>query len=221
VTERDARGQIRLAAERLIAEHGVDVPLRDIALAAGQRNNSAVQYHFGSRDDLIAAVVQHRNEALEARRLVLLAELESTPQREQVKALIEVLVAPMLEIPYLQGATHYARFLEQVRNHPSVAALIEAEAGRAPAMQIILTRLERELTDLPPLLRRLRLTSLASTMFALLADRERAVESSAFESGSPDLAAANVVDLLVGVLTTPASPAALAAASGRRRARTA
>lgn len=34
------------AGERLIAERGVDVPLRDIAAAAGQRNNSAVHYYF-------------------------------------------------------------------------------------------------------------------------------------------------------------------------------
>ncbi|MGH9136571.1 MAG: TetR/AcrR family transcriptional regulator, partial [Acidimicrobiales bacterium] len=39
----DAPTQLHLAAERLIAERGVDVPLRDITAAAGQRNNSAIQ----------------------------------------------------------------------------------------------------------------------------------------------------------------------------------
>ena len=48
------------AAERLIAEHGFEVPLRDIAKAAGQRNNSAVNYHFRSRQDLVDAVVARR-----------------------------------------------------------------------------------------------------------------------------------------------------------------
>ena len=43
----------------MIAEHGIEVPLRDVAAAAGQRNNSAVQYHFGSREGLVAAVVAH------------------------------------------------------------------------------------------------------------------------------------------------------------------
>uniref|UniRef100_UPI0035C6F61D TetR family transcriptional regulator n=5 Tax=Nocardia seriolae TaxID=37332 RepID=UPI0035C6F61D len=49
----DARERIILAAEQLIAERGPAVPLRDIAAAAGQRNNSAIQYHFGSRDGLV------------------------------------------------------------------------------------------------------------------------------------------------------------------------
>ena len=50
----DGRERIIVAAERLIAERGIDVPLRDIAVAADQRNNSAVQYHFGSRDGDVA-----------------------------------------------------------------------------------------------------------------------------------------------------------------------
>ena len=39
-----------LAGEQLFAERGFrGVSLREIGLAAGQRNNSAAQYHFGSR----------------------------------------------------------------------------------------------------------------------------------------------------------------------------
>ena len=56
----DARTQLLLAGERLIAEFGPEVSLRDVAVAAGQRNNSAVHYHFGSRDGLIKAIIGHR-----------------------------------------------------------------------------------------------------------------------------------------------------------------
>ncbi len=55
-----ARSDILDAAERLIAERGIQVPLRDIAVAAGQRNNSAVNYHFRNRQDLIDAIVRRR-----------------------------------------------------------------------------------------------------------------------------------------------------------------
>ncbi|MET0908751.1 MAG: helix-turn-helix domain-containing protein, partial [Ilumatobacteraceae bacterium] len=48
-------------AERLFALHGIDgVSLRQIAAAAGTANNSAVNYHFGSKDGLITAIFQYR-----------------------------------------------------------------------------------------------------------------------------------------------------------------
>jgi AcrR family transcriptional regulator len=51
--------QIVLAAERLFAERGLDgVSLREIGAAVGNANNSAVQYHFGSKDQLVRAIFE-------------------------------------------------------------------------------------------------------------------------------------------------------------------
>ena len=59
--------QIVLAAERLFAEHGIDgVSLRQIGVAAGNGNNSAVQYHFGTKDRLVQAVFEYRLPRLRA-----------------------------------------------------------------------------------------------------------------------------------------------------------
>src|SRR5436309_1601566 len=45
-------------AERLFAEHGVDqVSLAQINREAGQRNRSAINYHFGSKQSLPPAKV--------------------------------------------------------------------------------------------------------------------------------------------------------------------
>ncbi len=56
-----AREQMILAAERLIAERGIDaVSLREIGATAGQRNNSAAQYHFGTKEGLVAAIYEYR-----------------------------------------------------------------------------------------------------------------------------------------------------------------
>ena len=197
----DARERIIVAAERLIAEHGVDVPLRDIASAAGQRNNSAVQYHFGSRDGLIDAVAEYRIADLEQHRLELLAESEE----EDVRSLVSALVVPMLTVPYEHGATHYARFLEQVRTHPALAADTNLDrAGRA-AVRLIIVRLDRALREVPAAVRRRRLRVLPTVLFALLADRERALDS--LNQVDQD-SAAELVDLIVGMLTAPVSATA-------------
>lgn len=195
----DARERIIVAAERLIAERGADVPLREIATAAGQRNNSAVQYHFGTRDGLIDAVADYRIADLEQRRLDLLAEYEAAGKPLDVRALVSALVVPMLTIPYEHGATHYARFLEQVRGHTALSAEANLGKARRASVRLIITRLERALTEFSPAVRRRRLRTLPTVMFALLADRERAGD---LPPAEPD---AELVDLLVGLLTAPAS----------------
>ena len=56
---------ILLTAERLFAERGIEaVPLRDIGIAAGQKNNVAVQYHFGNRENLVLAIAEYRAQFL-------------------------------------------------------------------------------------------------------------------------------------------------------------
>ena len=61
--------QIVLAAEALFAERGVEgVSLRQIGAAAGNGNNSAVQYHFGTKDRLVQSVFEYRLPRLRERR---------------------------------------------------------------------------------------------------------------------------------------------------------
>jgi AcrR family transcriptional regulator len=77
----NARGEatrdlILLTAERLFAERGIEAtPLRDIGIAADQKNNFAVQYHFGDREHLVQAIAEHRARSLIERQGELVADL--------------------------------------------------------------------------------------------------------------------------------------------------
>src|SRR5213593_2005157 len=51
------RAKLIAAAEHLFARRGLDVPIRDIHALAGQRNASALQYHFGDRNGLLVAIL--------------------------------------------------------------------------------------------------------------------------------------------------------------------
>lgn len=200
VTSPDARELILLAGERTIAERGPDVALRDIAVAAGQRNNSAVHYHFGSRDGLIAAIIEKHQPALESRRTALLADHETAGDPDSVAALIGMLVRPMFDIPYAEGSTHYARFLEQTRAHPAVSGP-DLHEKRWHATRILVERLYRTMPGLTPGMRRYRLTAMSTVMFALLADYER----QEFDSDDDRIAVQdNIIAMLVGLLTEPA-----------------
>ncbi|MQY17978.1 TetR/AcrR family transcriptional regulator [Nocardia macrotermitis] len=197
-----ARERILLAAERLIAERGQSVPLRDIAAAAGQRNNSAVQYHFGSRDGLIEAVVEQRMATLELRRLELLAERAAADAPDGVHELLEALVVPMFELRSQHGIGYYARFLEQIRTHPAVTDEANLRGTRRTSVRVIMHRLDRALPELPPALRLRRLRTLPTVLFSLLADHERAIEDDRV-AADDTTAWSELIDMLAGVLTAP------------------
>jgi len=202
MAQRDAREAIIRTAERMIADQGVNVALRDIAVAAGQRNNSAVQYHFGSRDGLIQAVAERPLDASETRRLKMLAQHEASGASDSLETLVRIFVMPtFLAIGTDQG-THAARFLERVRDHPAVAR--QFERSDHFSMFIVTTRLERLLGHLGESERRRRLRSLATVLFSLAADDERERETGA-DVVAAEVAARQIVQMLVGLLGAPAA----------------
>jgi len=70
-----ARRQLLDTALRLFAAQGIAaVSLREIRLAAKQRNAGALHYHFGSKEGLLRALLERELPPVVARRRVLLAE---------------------------------------------------------------------------------------------------------------------------------------------------
>lgn len=158
-------------AERLIAERGMGVSLREIAAQAGQRNNSAVIYHFGNHDGLIAATLHRRMSELDERRSVLLAELDARADYT-VDDVLKALLEPALELPYRSGSTHYARFVEQIRTHPVISSAVPRNESW-PATMTLARRLGSRLPDYSRRELSRRIGLMATTMFALMADYER------------------------------------------------
>jgi AcrR family transcriptional regulator len=91
------RNAILVAAERLYAERGfADVTLRDIVATAGV-NLAAVNYHFGSKDELIAELFVTRSLVTNRERLnELKAAEEAGGGRASIDAVLRALVGPTL-----------------------------------------------------------------------------------------------------------------------------
>ena len=91
------RSAILAAAERLYADRGFgDVTLRDI-VAAANVNLAAVNYHFGSKDELIAELFVTRSLATNRERLhELKAAEDAGGGRAPVEAILRALVGPTL-----------------------------------------------------------------------------------------------------------------------------
>ena len=91
------RAAILDAAERLYADRGFsDVTLRDIVAAAGV-NLAAVNYHFGSKDELIAELFVTRSIATNRERLNELKAAETAGGgRADIELVLRALVGPMV-----------------------------------------------------------------------------------------------------------------------------
>ncbi|MDF9826594.1 AcrR family transcriptional regulator [Ereboglobus sp. PH5-5] len=96
--ERDTKSRILDVAERMIAGRGVQqVSIREITQEAGV-NLAAINYHFGSKERLIAEVLAHRITALNDERMALLKEVEAAAgdRAPTVEAILEAAIRPLL-----------------------------------------------------------------------------------------------------------------------------
>jgi len=89
--------RILCAAEDLFARHGfAGASLRQVT-AAAKVNLAAVNYHFGSKENLISELFRRRLDELTAERLAMLAKLEAQGQ-PQLEAVLGAFVLPALEL---------------------------------------------------------------------------------------------------------------------------
>lgn len=106
-------------AERLFAERGVEnVALIEIVAASGQKNRSALHYHFGSREGVLTAVLNRRLAPINERREAALDTLPiSAAVADIIRATMEALVEVVEDEPW--GA-NYIAILAQVMFHPKL-----------------------------------------------------------------------------------------------------
>lgn len=99
------KGRLLEATENLVAEKGFDgVSVRDITGLA-KANVAAVNYHFGSREGLLAAVLEHRMKPLAEERITNLASLG---EDHGVRELFQAWVSPLVSLLIVSGLTELA-----------------------------------------------------------------------------------------------------------------
>ncbi|MGO4755150.1 TetR/AcrR family transcriptional regulator [Streptomyces sp. 2MCAF27] len=201
-----AKEQLVLAAERLFAEHGLDgTSLRQISAAAGNGNNTAVQYHFGSKARLIQAIFEYRLHDLNRRRDALVAQLGP----RDIRGWLECHVAPVLEQGERAGS-HYLSFVARLQQHGHRDVL-----GRLSPELLAPDRRFREragalLRHLPEPLRGHRITQ--TMVFSVHAGSEREQSRARHEHVLPfAVHLRDLLDGLVGFLQSPVSSETLSA----------
>src|ERR1700712_5397478 len=86
------RARLLRAGEQRFAREGVTgARMSDVVRDAGQANDSAVGYHFGSRQGLLDAIVAKHVEEMDRRRTL-------PPREAGLRALVDAVVAPTADL---------------------------------------------------------------------------------------------------------------------------
>jgi len=108
------RGRLVAAAERLFAEKGVvGASLRDIT-AAADANLAAVNYHFGSKEGLLRAVLEARLGPINQGRLELLDQLGDGPNLT-VEALLDAFIRPAVD-PRMKPSESFIQLMARIHH---------------------------------------------------------------------------------------------------------
>ena len=213
------RARIVAAAEQLLADAGIDATsLAEINKAAAQRNRSAVQYHFGSKEGVIHAILDKHTPTIEQRRHEILDELEAAGP-PTCRALVEALVLPVaskLDDP--DGGRAFLKLNAQLIGHAKFA-LLELHSQRvnrgADRLQRLMTA---AVPDWPEQLWVPRWLLLIGLLFHGMADYVRLIEAAASDGrvATPrGLFVGNLIDSVVAVLEAPVSDSTAREIPGR------
>lgn len=195
----DTRQRLLAAAERLFASKGIwQVPVRDIIDEAGQRNTSAVSYHFGSREGVLEEILRTHGEGIDVRRGELLVGLD---ERAGTATLVGLLVRVLTERMDDESSRRYIQIVAQLSNRYA-----EWRTGDSPNLERALEWIEARPAGLSAEVRAERTVGMIMLMTTSLANRARELSSN---RGGPTLGPveyeANLVDMLVGVIEAPIS----------------
>ena len=175
----ETRARIMAAAEKLFAEKDIDgVSLSEIHAEAGQRNRSAINYHFGSKEKIIAEIIEKHEADIRQLLQAMLEAMDTTGKpglRETIEAMV-VIFANKLYDP--DGGMAYIRLMAQLIGDPRFA-VFERHLELIERGTDLVSRITRSVLEAPGgkrtwLSRWIFLTGL---MFHALADYSKLAET--------------------------------------------
>lgn len=191
-------------AEALFAERGIHaVSLREIAIAASQRNNSVVRYHFKDKDGLIDALLNDRLAKIESKRQHLV-ELAGDLSACSALELLTMFWQPLLDLRAPNGAHNFIQFglSHQVQMGAARHPFIVDPEHHETSMDI-LRALEKHFGHLAPQQFTYRLRRLGLLFWGAVASHDHAALL-ANETWSSNFSADETFKLIIAALAAPA-----------------
>ena len=199
-------------AERLYAERGLDaVSMREITREAGQKNSTALQYHFSGKEALISAIVVRRMKDGDFRRLEFLHDLEVRGRLDDLRSLAAAMVEPLaigIRSPKRRpGERGWVRFLSEVQRRPEFDLVEISKAASDLGLRRVYTLLGKQLRHVPDVVLRQRFLIAMSQVVHGLAEIDQMHERRGRSRQRFDVERAieNLIDMTAGALSAPVS----------------
>ncbi|MBE2252679.1 MAG: helix-turn-helix transcriptional regulator [Myxococcus sp.] len=193
------------AAEQLFAARGVDaVSLREVSETAGQRNNSAVLYHFKSREGLIDAILNRHADPIQARYVAQLDLLQAQGKLE-LRTILDVLVRPLVaKLDDADGGPEFVSISAQLTVNPTMPLFLRPAASSTPgAMRMAEAIIP--LTSIPGELLMMHQERFSNVLYSSIVAFGRL----SAENPAPafrELFISDLIDTIHSILTAPPSP---------------
>jgi AcrR family transcriptional regulator len=198
------RDLLKLAARRLFAHRGLDgVSVRDIVLAAGQRNSGSLHYYFGTKENLARELVSDGAKLIDQRRNSQLDDIERAGGPRHLREVIDVLVWPSTGLAGERGEEDtYIRFITLLQMSHRQLFLDALEGRWASGYERCLAHIRRLLKDIDPVILTQRLVFMSLYMRAAMSSREAALEagSQSHHFWSAEITMQNLIDTIEGIL---------------------
>lgn len=196
------------AAEKLIADRSIEnVSIRDIVAAAGQKNESALQYHFKNFTGLIDAIRKERSDQTQAKRAQLLEELLGHTAEPSLRQICTLMVQPTFDlarsnIDFRRYIKAFGHELVLTETSPLSKATTHGGGG-GPSGQQLAHLLKEALPHLDADAYRRRMEAAVRLCSASMYHQAR--QKNAFRGDEAGLFLYSLIDALVGLLSAPVS----------------
>lgn len=199
----DGAWQLMVAAEKLFGQRGIEaVSLREIAAAANNANNSAVQYHFGSKENLVQAVFEMRMPPLDAARALQLTKLKKNCN-PSLRSLLEALLLPVLEVFDNQKLEAFVLFMSRLSHRDNSEHPFFRTARKNPASFEIVEAIAKQFAHLPHEAFSIRLRLATDLFLDSIAEYRRLEKLKTNPYANAQAFWDEVLDMVLAVLQTP------------------
>ena len=202
---RDTKEALLDAAEQLFARHGIHgARVREINELAGQRNPSALHYHFGSRTGLVEAIMLRHQSEIEK---VVQKRLDELERKGNPKArdVIAAIVEPTIERLRTPSGRSWARIIPEVLGNIGQNLRRGIPEPFTPQTQRVFALLQDGMSHLPQAVQRERLVDYSVVFAALIADRAHQLDGGGRSPLNEAQFTRHLLDVLVAVVSAPSS----------------
>jgi AcrR family transcriptional regulator len=198
----ETRARIMTAAEEVFARDGVaHASMAAVLREAGQRNDSAVLYHFGSRLMLAVEIIELRRQPYMAMRLELIERATAGGAQPTLHEAIQLLVRPTAAALETREGRNYLRINADIFHRLPMADRLWP---RASDLRLVMELIGAHLEHLPDAIASERLVFAISALVEACALRATDIERQTDPILDAGTWERNVVMMLEGLLVAPA-----------------